>query len=120
MDDEETNTDLTILMVNGIDILEDFGKVIILPYGTDSVHVDIITKSEYAEYVVHGYNTLKTGENLLTIRVTASDGITTQNFIVKILVEALTIFPRQEKEKVSSTWETFRNCVSYIFRFRSK
>ena len=117
MDDEETNTDLTILMVNGIDVLEDFGKVIILPHGTDSVHVDVITKSEDATYVVYGYNTLKTGENVLTITVTASDGITTQKFIVKILVEALVVFPSQEKEEVSSS---FRNWISSIFRFRSK
>lgn len=119
MDDEETNTELTILMVNGIDVLENFDKEIILPYGTDSVHVDVITKSEYAEYVVHGYNTLKTGENLLTITVTASDGITTQKFVVKLLVEAL-LREEKEEEEVSSTWETLQNCVSYIFRFRSK
>jgi hypothetical protein len=119
MDDEETNTELTILMVDGIDLLEDLGKVITLPYGTDSVHVDVITKSEHAEYVVHGYNTLVTGENLLTIRVTASDGINTHKFIVKLLVESL-VEEEKEKEEVSSTWETFRNCVSSIFPFRSK
>ena len=116
MDDEETNTDLTILMVNGIDLLQDFGKVIILPHGTDSVHVDVITKSEFAEYVVHGYNTLKTGENVLTITVTALDGVTTQNFIVMLFVEALTIFPTAEKE--ISTWERLRNWFVSIFRFR--
>ena len=118
MDDEETNTELTILMVNGIDLLEDLGKVIILPHGTDSVHVDVITKSEYAEYVVHGYNTLVTGENLLTIRVTALDGITTHKFIVKLLVEALVEQEKEEKE-VSSRWETLRKCFASIFPFRS-
>ena len=116
MDDEETNTELTILMVNGIDVLENFGKEIILPYGTDSVHVDVITKIEDAKYVVHGYNTLKTGENVLTITVTALDGVTTQKFIVKLLVEALLREEKEEKEVSSS----FRNWISYIFRFRSK
>ncbi|NBR25581.1 MAG: hypothetical protein EBU08_17745, partial [Micrococcales bacterium] len=78
------NVALATFQVNGEDVVD--GDVVELyPYTTD-VDIVVETVDEDATYEITGGSELQTGENTLTVTVTAADGETTQDYNVTLNV----------------------------------
>jgi hypothetical protein len=82
----QDNTSLSQLLVNGTDVQD--GDTVTLDYGTSSVQVYAQPSDPYASYEIIGDTGLQDGDNTLTIRVTAADGVTTQDYNVYLTVAA--------------------------------
>ncbi|MFM8927770.1 MAG: beta strand repeat-containing protein, partial [Rhodoluna sp.] len=72
------------ITVDGVDVSD--GDVIELEAGTSDVAVEVVTSDEDASYLVTGDVGLVTGENILTVTVTAADGETTQDYTITLIV----------------------------------
>lgn len=79
-----TDTSLESLLVNG-EATDDGGVVYLDPFTTE-VSVDVTTTDPDATYIVAGDIDLGVGENELAIIVAAADGLTTQTYIVTLVV----------------------------------
>jgi len=79
-----SNTDLRTLNVNGHDVSA--GDVLDLAYGTNSVDVKAVAYEAGATVQVLGSSDLTTGDNTLTVTVTAADGITSQDYTLTLSV----------------------------------
>ena len=62
------------------------GDNYLVPWGTDSVSVSVVTGDSNATYFVNGDLGLVTGDNELTVLVTAADGLTQQTYTFNVLV----------------------------------
>ena len=78
------NTNITSFQVNGEDVV-DGGTFNLDPY-TESAEVTVETEDPEATYVVEGADALVTGENLVTVTVTAADKETTEQYTVTLIV----------------------------------
>ena len=78
------NTALRTLQVNGVDAYP--GSTVTLPRGTRVVSVRAVPLEPEAQALVTGANQLSSGENTLTVRVTAPNGITVTNYTVTLFV----------------------------------
>ena len=78
------NVELASFQVNGADVAD--GDVVNLEYGTTEVEVAVATVDPDATYEIVGGTDLVSGENALTIDVTAADGETTAAYTVTLLV----------------------------------
>ena len=82
------STELTTFQVNGADVVD--GDTVTLDYGTTSVDVLVETADLDATYEIIGDTDLQTGDNTLTVTVTAADGTTTQDYNVTLTVAVST------------------------------
>ncbi|NBW73964.1 MAG: hypothetical protein EBR26_06160, partial [Microbacteriaceae bacterium] len=80
------NNDATLVtfQVNGEDVQD--GSSLDLDYGTTEVDVLVETNDLDATYEITGDSELKSGENTLTVTVTAADGETTAEYVVTLNV----------------------------------
>lgn len=83
-----TDTTVTTLDINGVAVAD--GDVIEVDPYTEEVNVDVVTTDELASFVVDGNEGLVVGENTVTITVTAADEVTTQDYVVTVIVLAST------------------------------
>jgi hypothetical protein len=80
------NTDASAtVLVDGAEVVD--GETLTYVWGVDSVDVEVNVNDPDATYVVEGDTDLVTGENVLSIVVTAADSTTTMEF--NILIEVL-------------------------------
>jgi hypothetical protein len=79
-----TDTSLSSLEVNGESVGD--GDVIEVPAFTEDVTVDATTTDELASFIVDGNEGLVVGENTVTITVTAADELTTQDYLITVIV----------------------------------
>jgi len=80
------DTSLAVFQVDGNDVLD--GDVVDLEPGTTDVEVTVETTDADATVELSGDSDLATGENVLSVRVTAADGETTQDYFVTLNVPA--------------------------------
>ncbi|MEI7419252.1 MAG: hypothetical protein WCK24_00145, partial [Actinomycetes bacterium] len=80
------DTSLATFQVDGNDVAD--GDVVELAAGTSSVEVVVEATDPDASFEVVGDSELVTGENDLVVSVTAADGVTTQDYVVTLLVLA--------------------------------
>ena len=73
------NTDLSSFKVNGTDVTD--SSTIDLAYGTLGVTVDAATSADTSTYEVSGSGSLHTGDNTLTVSVTAQSGAVTAHSV---------------------------------------
>ncbi len=79
-----TDTSLFSLEVNGETVVD--GDVVEVPAFTEEVAVDVFTTDELASFIVDGNEGLVVGENTVTITVTAADELTTQDYLITVIV----------------------------------
>ena len=79
-----TDTSVSSLAVNGEEVVD--GDVVEVPAFTESVTVDVLTTDEFASFVVDGNEGLVVGENTITVTVTAADEMTTQDYLITVIV----------------------------------
>ncbi|NBW74140.1 MAG: hypothetical protein EBR26_07070, partial [Microbacteriaceae bacterium] len=84
--DVAANNDVSVssITVNGVEVSD--GDALELDNGTTDVEVDVVTSDVDADVVVVGDVGLVTGENTLTITVTAADGETTADYTITLIV----------------------------------
>ena len=82
-----SDTSLSVFTVNGADVSD--GSQVNLPRGTTSVVVNAVTTDPAATLDIVGGSNLVTGDNPLTVTVTASDAIATQTYSVNLKVSAV-------------------------------
>ena len=80
------DTSLAVFQVDGNDVAD--GDVFDLEPGTTDVEVTVETTDADATVEISGDSDLSTGENVLAVRVTAADGIATQDYFVTLNVPA--------------------------------
>ena len=80
------DTSLAVFQVDGNDVAD--GDVLDLEPGTTDVEVTVETTDLDATVEISGDSDLSTGENVLSVRVTAADGETTQDYFVTLNVAA--------------------------------
>jgi len=79
------STDATATVtVNGEELSD--GDNYLVPWGTSSVDVGVVTNDINATFFIDGDLDLQTGDNELTVLVTAADGVTTQTYTFNVLV----------------------------------
>ena len=78
------NVELSVFQVNGNDV-QDGDTVVLAAYTTD-VEVSVETVDADATFEVDGDSDLQSGENALTVTVTAADGETTATYTVVLNV----------------------------------
>ena len=78
------DTSLAVFQVNGNDVA-DGDQVDLEPYTTE-VEVTVETTDANASFEISGGTDLQSGENTLTVTVTAADGETTQEYNVLLVV----------------------------------
>ena len=81
-----TNTDLSVFTLNTTPVVD--GATVELPYGTTSVDVVAETADPDASVEVSGDTGLVVGDQLLTVTVTAADGVTSKDRTVTLRVAA--------------------------------
>ena len=79
-----TDTSLSSFQVNGTEVVD--GDVVELDYGTDFVDVSVETSDPNATYEIVGDTDLVSGDNTLTVTVTAADSSTTEDYVVELNV----------------------------------
>jgi len=79
-----SDASLAVFQVNGADVQD--GDTVNLDYGTDMVDVVATPTDENATVEITGDSGLQTGDNALTVTVTAADGTTTQAYNVTLTV----------------------------------
>jgi hypothetical protein len=78
-----TDTSLESVTVGGQDAT---GGSVTLPAGTRAVAVLVVTTDPYATFAVEGNTELNTGDNDVTVTVTAADGETTEDVVITVTV----------------------------------
>lgn len=78
-----TDTSLESVTVGGQDAT---GGSVTLPAGTRAAAVLVVTTDPYATFAVQGNTDLKTGDNDVTVTVTAADGETTEDVVITVTV----------------------------------
>ena len=78
-----TDTGFDTLTVGGQDAS---GGSVELPAGSRAAAVVVVTSDPYASYTVDGNAELQSGENTVTVTVTAADGTTTQDYVITVTV----------------------------------
>ncbi|MFM8926677.1 MAG: hypothetical protein ACKOFA_00525, partial [Rhodoluna sp.] len=73
-----------IITVNGEELSS--GDNLVVPWGTTEVSVDVLLSDVNAIYFVDGDLNLATGDNELSVLVTAADGVTSQTYTFNVLV----------------------------------
>ncbi len=79
-----SNDTSAVVTVNGEELAD--GDNYLVPWGTSSVNVSVVTGDSNATYFIDGDLDLATGDNALTVLVTAADGVTTQTYTFNVLV----------------------------------
>ncbi|NDD26048.1 MAG: hypothetical protein EB103_04150, partial [Actinobacteria bacterium] len=79
-----SNDTSAVITIDGIEQLD--GDTYTVPWGTPSVAVEVVTGDSNATYFVNGDLDLATGENELSVLVTAADGLTQQTYTFNVLV----------------------------------
>ena len=79
-----SNDTSAVVTVNGEELAD--GDNYLVPWGTSSVNVSVVTGDSNATYFVDGELDLETGDNELSVLVTAADGVTTQTYTFNVLV----------------------------------
>ena len=78
-----TDTSLESVTVGGQDAS---GGSVTLPAGTRAAAVLVVTTDPYATFAVEGNTELSTGDNDVTVTVTAADGETTEDVVITVTV----------------------------------
>ncbi len=78
-----TDTSLESVTVGGQDAS---GGSVTLPAGTRAAAVLVVTTDPYATFAVEGNTDLNTGDNDVTVTVTAADGETTEDVVITVTV----------------------------------
>jgi tRNA threonylcarbamoyladenosine modification (KEOPS) complex Pcc1 subunit len=78
-----TDTSLESVTVGGQDAS---GGSVTLPAGTRAAAVLVVTTDPYATFAVEGNTELNTGDNDVTVTVTAADGETTEDVVITVTV----------------------------------
>ena len=78
-----SDTGVDTLTVGGQDAS---GGSVELPAGSRAASVVVVTTDPYASYTVDGNAELQSGENTVTVTVTAADGTTTQDYVITVTV----------------------------------
>lgn len=79
-----TDASLNVFAINGTDVVD--GETVELPYGTTSVEIVAEATDPDAEVVIEGGTDLVSGENTLTVTVTAADGETSEVYTLTLMV----------------------------------
>jgi len=79
-----TDTSVESITINGEDV--DDGSVIEVPAFTEAVDVEVVTAHENSTFIVDGSEGLVVGENTVTVTVTAADELTTQDYLITVIV----------------------------------
>ncbi|MEY4418004.1 MAG: hypothetical protein RIQ88_442 [Actinomycetota bacterium] len=77
------DTSLSELTVAGQDAI---GGSVTVPAGTRAVSVSAVTTDPFASYTVSGNTDLQSGDNEVTVTVTAADGTTTEDITITVTV----------------------------------
>ncbi|NDC47983.1 MAG: hypothetical protein EBZ61_02690 [Micrococcales bacterium] len=94
-----TDTSLESLSVAGVNVVA--GGSLEVPFGTRAVTVAVVTTDPFASYEVNGNTDLQTGENTVTVTVTAADGETTEDVEVTVVVKEKELSQNAGLESVS-------------------
>ncbi|NDG64420.1 MAG: hypothetical protein EBY29_13295 [Planctomycetes bacterium] len=78
---------VSLITVDGVDVT--VSKAFTALVGSSSVAVTVQTVDAGASYVVLGASGLQGGSNSVTVRVTAADGVTVQDYVVSVSVPVL-------------------------------
>lgn len=79
-----SNDTSAVITINGEEQTD--GDNYVVPWGTTSVAVEVVTGDSNAIYFLNGDIDLVTGDNELTVLVTAADGLTQQTYTFNVLV----------------------------------
>lgn len=95
-ENEKTNANLKVLSVEGAELTPAFSADVIeysVKLATSKenelkeISIKAETENENAKVKIEGNKDLKIGENVIKVIVTAEDGVTTKNYIIKALIE---------------------------------